>query len=105
MNALNWSRYRASKKGYSHDLTHKQLETKLGETCYYCDVEFNYQGSRRSKERSPTIDRINRDEGYQDNNIVVCCHRCNAIKSDATCEELEQLACRLRQALTEQQSI
>lgn len=104
-NALNWSKSRANTKGYKHDLTREQLAEALGDCCYYCDVEFNFHSTRRKKKRSPTIDRIDTDKGYHQDNIVVCCHRCNAIKSDASYDELHQLVCRLKQALTEQRHL
>jgi len=46
----------------------------ISQVCYYCDGELNKTGSG--------LDRVNNSKGYELNNVVPCCKRCNMIKSD-----------------------
>ena len=98
VNALNWSRDRARKRKVSHTLTHEDLRDFLesqGHRCIYCDVAFDFQGTRANKRCSPSIDCLNPKGAYAPKNTVLCCHRCNALKSDATSTELRRIADRL----------
>jgi hypothetical protein len=55
------------------------------------------QGTRARKTGSPSIDRVDTSKGYYRANVVVACHRCNAIKNDASLEELERIVEKIRQ--------
>lgn len=52
--------------------------------CYYCGVEVNMGSwsSRNQRRRLLTFDRKDNSKGYSLENIVICCWRCNGIKSD-----------------------
>jgi hypothetical protein len=56
---------------------------KQEQKCHYCNrilEEINRNKFGRSNKL--TIDRKNNNEGYEINNMVLCCMRCNYIKSD-----------------------
>jgi hypothetical protein len=58
---------------------------KQEQKCYYCDR--TVEEFKNDKGLNPTayrlsIDRKNNNLGYQLDNIVLCCGRCNTIKSD-----------------------
>lgn len=46
----------------------------------------------KDRKDSPSLDRIIPNLGYIIQNVVVCCYRCNAIKNEASPDELQQLA-------------
>lgn len=54
--------------------------------CFYCKRYFDdiqLDGDRLNKRlRRLTVDRVVNKLGYTINNIVLCCYRCNSIKSD-----------------------
>lgn len=54
--------------------------------CVYCDLReediHNLNDPRNNKSARLTIDRMNNDEGYSIDNMVLACHRCNEIKTD-----------------------
>lgn len=55
-----------------------------------------FSGNRRSHANSPSLDRIIPSLGYVRGNVWVISHRANAIKQDASLEELELLVKNLR---------
>ena len=102
VNALNWSRHRARKQSIEHTLSATQLSEALNKkdkTCVYCDVVFNFRRSHHDRSDSPTIDRLDPKRGYSEENVAICCYRCNAIKNNATFQELRQIADRLESLL------
>jgi 5-methylcytosine-specific restriction endonuclease McrA len=51
--------------------------------CVYCGRKENVANRDRNKYyRRLSIDRKNNNRGYELNNLVLCCHRCNLRKSD-----------------------
>jgi len=98
VNALNWSRDRARKRGVSHVLTREDLVgflEDLDSCCVYCDTPFNFRRTRSDRQDAPSIDCLDPKGAYSRENTTLCCHRCNALKSDATSSELRQIADRL----------
>ncbi len=73
-----------------HDIL-KALETS-GSKCTYCGIAVNFHRTVKDRFDAPSIDRILPSGGYTPENIVVACYRCNAIKSDASPDELMQIA-------------
>lgn len=57
-------------------------------------------GRRGAHANSPSLDRIDPARGYVPGNVWVISYRANAIKQDATPEELEAIAVNLRRRLT-----
>jgi hypothetical protein len=44
------------------------------------------------RDKKPTLDRINNDEGYIRGNVAIISFRANRIKSDASADELQAIA-------------
>jgi 5-methylcytosine-specific restriction endonuclease McrA len=94
-NAKNWAKDRARKQGLPFELTSLDMEVALAaynRKCVYCERPFNFQRTIQTRSDSPTLDQILPKHGYVPNNIVVCCHRCNMIKNEASPTELRKLA-------------
>lgn len=53
---------------------------------------YSMTGTRGGGPNSPTLDRIRPDLGYVKGNVIVISGRANRIKSDATIEELRDIA-------------
>lgn len=88
---FNNVKYRAGKNNilFTLDKDHiSNLLEKQRYKCIFCDKDLNFKGTSSNRMSSPTIDRIIPIEGYTNNNITISCYRCNAIKNDATYEEL-----------------
>lgn len=51
---------------------------KQGSRCCYCLREFSYD---KKEGTSPSVDRLNNNEGYEIENIVLCCELCNRVKN------------------------
>jgi hypothetical protein len=56
-------------------------------------------GDNRSRDCSPSLDRVDPARGYVPGNVMVISNRANQAKSDLTCVELEAVVayCRLHQ--------
>lgn len=54
--------------------------------CFYCKrdeaIVINDKHFVKRKAKRLTIDRVNNDKGYESKNLVLCCQRCNNIKSN-----------------------
>ena len=46
--------------------------------CYYCGCHLTEHGQDYKTEL--TLDRMDNAKGYEPNNVVLCCHRCNQVK-------------------------
>lgn len=62
----------------------------IPEYCPILNIKL-FKGTEKRHAGSPTIDRIDNSKGYIKGNIHVISYRANAIKHDATIEELESL--------------
>lgn len=58
---------------------------KQKELCYYTDLKFNKDCSRKRL----SIDRMDSSKGYIKDNIVLCCNIINMMKTDLTMEEFK----------------
>jgi hypothetical protein len=80
------------RKKYSVNINLDEL-TELAdttETCSLCGCKLNWSlGSkdRRSKDNSPSLDRIDNSNIINNNNIQIICHQCNTTKGKRTMEE------------------
>ncbi len=62
--------------------------------CYYCGKDL--KGALKLNPRDIQLDHVINGE-HRLNNLVISCQRCNILKSDATPEELERIALKMRQ--------
>ena len=87
----NAAKGRAKKLGLPFDLCPKDIV--IPAVCPVLGIPlFSNVGKLGSTPNSPTVDRIIPVKGYTQGNIQVISHRANTIKSDATAEELMQVA-------------
>lgn len=81
---------RAAERGLPYDET---LIDDLLADCACCAIELDYQARGRGcRNRGPSIDRVVNASGYVRGNCAITCGRCNAIKSDATLDEILAIA-------------
>lgn len=95
VDVLNGARDRARRKGLVFALSREWLMQKMSHQnrrCIYCEITFNFRRTTKTRRDSPTLDRVNQLDGYIESNVVLACHRCNALKSDATSIELRRIA-------------
>ncbi|MCF1193309.1 hypothetical protein LRR18_17100, partial [Mangrovimonas sp. AS39] len=86
---------RAKRKNVACEITKNELEEIYNETkgfCAYCNTQFNFHNTTKTRRDSPSVDRIIPDQGYIKNNLTICCHRCNMIKNEATPTQLLAIA-------------
>lgn len=86
------SRSRAKRKGFEHNID--VHDVVIPEYCPLLGIKL-HKGDGGVCPNSPTLDRIDNSKGYVKGNVWVISYRANTIKSDATIEELRQIATRL----------
>jgi len=67
----------AKKRHYNWGLTFKQFQTFWQKPCYYCGNRIKTIG----------LDRTDNSKGYNLDNLVSCCRRCNRMKMILTKQE------------------
>jgi len=94
---LFWeAKKRAKKAGLPFDIEPKDVV--IPEYCPLLGIKIK-SGIGVLTPSSPSVDRIKPDGGYVKGNVWVISYRANAIKSNATLNELERLAAALRSKL------
>ncbi|MGD9726514.1 MAG: hypothetical protein AB7L09_00590 [Nitrospira sp.] len=87
---------RTRRSGLPLDITRDDVESMLRsvEACPCCGVELDpgFVLDRGRQPNSPSIDRFDPALGYTIENSEILCWRCNALKKDATIEEIRALA-------------
>ena len=83
------AKHRASKLGIPFDITPEDIEVPKTCPALGCEIE---SGSFSERHTAPSLDRIVPELGYVKGNVCVISHRANAIKRDATAEELRRIA-------------
>jgi hypothetical protein len=83
---------RATKNGIPYDLDADFLMSMMPTHCPILGVEFQRYVGHGSGPFSPTVDRIIPALGYVRSNVMIISKRANQIKSDATPEEVMQVA-------------
>lgn len=96
------ARSRAKKKGIEFNITESHL--LLPEFCPLLGIKMKINEGRVGED-SYSIDKINPDKGYTKDNVWIISMKANAIKNNATIEEIELLAKNLRIKLQETNSI
>jgi hypothetical protein len=96
-NMLWDTRKRAKSKRIEHDLDYEFLESLY---CSHCPISGDSllweRGHGKPQDTSPSLDRIDPRKGYTRDNVWIISYRMNRIKNDATPEELETIAAKLR---------
>ena len=94
VSAMGGARHRAKKYGLPIDLTNEYLYSITPDVCPVFLTEFVFVGigkKHRDDKRMATVDRIRPDEGYVKGNVCVISHRANAIKSNASVDEIQKV--------------
>lgn len=87
---LNASRYRAKQKGLEHNITLEDIS--IPEFCPVLGVRLESNTNNlTAQNNSPSIDRIDNSKGYIKGNVRIISYRANAIKNNATIEELQKI--------------
>lgn len=92
---LHNCKYRAKKQKIKFSISIDNLRNLLDtqcKKCIFCSNDLNFNGTIDDRMLSPTIDRLIPHFGYVGDNIVISCYRCNAIKNNATYEELRNIS-------------
>ena len=84
------ARRRAASRGLVFDLSPAELE--MPNVCPLLGIPLIYQADQRRVANSASIDRKDSSRGYVRDNCWIISWRANQIKSDATPQELRQLA-------------
>ncbi len=90
---IRCARDRAREQGIAFDITPADLS--IPEICPLLDMPITF-GRGKLHAASPSLDRIDPKLGYVRGNVWVISYRANAIKQNATADELLQIATRLR---------
>ncbi len=90
------AKLRAKQKGMAFDITIEDIV--VPECCPLLGMRLRVVDGSREWD-SPTLDRVDNAKGYVRGNVWVISWRANRLKSDATAEELMNIATRLRDAL------
>lgn len=88
---LRKARGRAKEKGLEYNLTESDLN--IPEYCPvlgWIKLERN-TGGKKASPCSPSIDRMDNNKGYISGNVKVISYRANALKNDATVDEMERV--------------
>ena len=89
------ARKRAIKKSIDFSLTIDDINIPV--KCPLRDVQLDIEASKSGgSDDAPSIDRIDPTKGYIPDNIWIISRKANTIKSDATWQELIQIADNLR---------
>lgn len=80
---------KASAKGSAWEAQRKRVLDRDGWRCAYCGV--GVEGWTATVDHIEPIS-LDADRKYRDDELVSCCRRCNAIKSDKTLRRLDYAA-------------
>lgn len=82
-------RYEARKKGI--EFTIEPEDVRMPNYCPVLGIPI-IPGDEMGRKTSPSLDRIDPDEGYVPGNVQIISHRANTLKNNASSEELEAVA-------------
>jgi len=104
---LGYKRH-ARDRGLEWHLEYDDVKKLIALPCFYCGAEnSNHKVTKNCREGFDYngIDRIDSSKGYEINNVVTCCKKCNTAKSDMSQSEFIEWAKRVAehtQAMAEQ---
>lgn len=77
----SWIKRSAARRNLEFELTQDRLSQLMVEPCFYCQaVEYAF-----------SVDRLDNNKGYLDDNTVACCRMCNSRKHKATADEFHKI--------------
>lgn len=79
-------KYSAKRRNIEFDLTYEDI--KLPRYCPLLELKLDYESKNASNPLHPSIDRIDNTKGYIKDNIIVLSRQANAMKNEATSEQL-----------------
>lgn len=84
---VHQAKNRAKQKGVPFDITEKDVT--VVETCPYLGIPLKQNLNQKGpSSNSPTLDRIIPEKGYVKGNVQLISHKANAMKHNATIDEL-----------------
>lgn len=92
VSAAGGMRSRAAQSGAPVDVDKEYVYAILTDACPVLGTPFIFLGAGKVHAASPTIDRIVPEKGYTRGNIVIISQKANAIKSNATWQEIRQVS-------------
>ncbi len=94
--ALSNARLRANKSGVPIDIDKDYIRSIFTERCPVFDTVFELNG-RKIRPESPSLDRLDPAKGYVRGNVAIISLRANAIKSNASWQDIQRVADWLKQ--------
>lgn len=98
---ISSSKVRAKKQGIPHSVSYKDL-VPIPSVCPVLGTPMSLSGAPINDDMA-SLDRINNNMGYVPGNVAVISRRANAIKRDATIEELELVLAYMKRHAVQQQ--
>lgn len=80
----------AKKRNISYNLLDLKVKELINLPCFYC-----------GKEKALGIDRIDSSKGYEEGNVVPCCHICNMMKNKYSLDFFKSHICSIYKNLYE----
>lgn len=103
-----WQTYfhNAKKRKLVFNLTLDQISELIKQPCFYCGVlePHTFRRSLTCRERTMKycgIDRMNNSRGYESDNVLPCCRRCNMMKRELGVQEFLDLVSKIYNNRTE----
>lgn len=97
------ARIRAKNKNLPFDIDYDYIRSIIPSHCPIFGIPLEWSARRGSKKgalpNSPSLDRIDPERGYVKGNVWIISHRANAIKNNATHEELKLVTKAVGQAI------
>jgi len=83
----------ASSRGIEFNLSLKKVSQLLKKkTCHYTGKKFVSQAVAPNGPFSRTVDRVDNDRGYVDDNVVACTKEFNSMKTNMTVKQIMQMS-------------
>lgn len=87
----------ASKRNFEFNLTLEEFVHLMEQNCVYCgakpelhEYELQYMQKTQEPWKHNGIDRVDSSKGYDIDNVVPCCSKCNYAKHEMTKEEFKE---------------
>lgn len=88
---LRQAKYRAKGKGIEFSIGRDDVEWSAVCPVFGFPIYYGGNGTKMPGPNSASMDRVDNDKGYIPGNVVVISHRANAIKRDASLDELQAI--------------